>query len=113
MLLKISKMWYNIIELKIINKVCRTAQSAAERRKIMFNNNYANCVAYSFMQCYNSGIEITAEIYNDEQQLQQLKELVAEYKMALEIAEESLLMWTIPQDIIDKVTTAQNLAAAY
>jgi len=79
----------------------------------MFNNNYANCVAYSFMQCYNSGIEITAEIKSDEEHLQQLKSLAAEYLMALEIADESQLMWTIPQDIIDKVNTAQDLAAAY
>lgn len=65
------------------------------------------------MQCYNSSIEITAEITNDAEHLQQLKALAAEYQMALEIAEESQLLWTIPQSIIDKVNAAQDLAAAY
>ena len=79
----------------------------------MFNNNYASCVAYSFMQCYNSNIEIIAAINSDEEHLQQLKALAVEYQMALEITDETQLMWTIPQDIIDKVMAAQSLTAAY
>lgn len=80
---------------------------------MMYNNTRANCAAYAFMQCYDSDIAITFPYDSDAEKLQQLKILVNEYLIALRFANVDYLMWSIPQDIIDKVNTAQDLAAAY
>lgn len=80
----------------------------------MYNNVYANCVGYAFEQCYSSSIEITYKIKNDEQHLQMLKELVAEYEQACEIVkDESKLMWSISKELIAKVKSAKCLADVY
>ena len=81
---------------------------------IIRSNTYANCVGYAFSQCYDSDIEILIGIEKDEQQLQQLKTLVAEYEQALEIVEdESTLMWPISKTLIDTIKKANTLNECY
>lgn len=81
---------------------------------IIRSNTYANCVGYAFSQCYDSGIEVLIGIEKDEQQLQQLKTLVAEYEQALEIVEdESTLMWPISKTLIDTIKKANTLKECY
>lgn len=81
---------------------------------IIRSNTYANCVGYAFSQCYDSDIEILIGIKNDEQQLQQLKVLVAEYEQALEIVkDEYSLMWPISKDLIETIKKATTLKECY
>lgn len=81
---------------------------------IITNNNYANCVGYAFSQCYDSSIEILISIENDEQHLQQLKVLVAEYEQALEIVDdESTVRWPISEALRDKIKKATTLDECY
>ena len=81
---------------------------------IIRSNTYANCVGYAFSQCYDSAIEVLIDIEKDEQQLQQLKTLVAEYEQALEIVDdESTLMWPISKTLIDTIKKANTLNECY
>ena len=82
--------------------------------KIKRKNTYANCVGYAFSQCYDSDIEILISIENDEQQLQQLKALIAEYEQALEIVDdEATLMWPISKTLIETIKKAATLKECY
>lgn len=109
------QLWYNIIELKNRDKVCSelTLQQKEIITMVAYYNTRANCAAYAFTQCYDSDIAITFPFESDAEKLQQLKILVKEYIAALHFANVEYLLWTIPQDIIDKVNAAQQLADAY
>jgi hypothetical protein len=77
-------------------------------------NNYANCVGYSFSQCFDSDIEILHKIDSDEEKLHMLKVLVAEYEQALEIVEdEDTLMWPISIELRNIIKEATSLEGLY
>lgn len=81
---------------------------------IIRSNIYANCVGYAFSQCYDSDIEVLIRTENDEQQLQQLKALIAEYEQALEIVEdEATLRWPISKTLIETIKKATTLKECY
>lgn len=81
---------------------------------IIRSNTYANCVGYTFSQCYDNFIEALTSIENDEQLLQQLKALIAEYEQALEIVDdEATLMWPISKPLIETIKKATTLKECY
>lgn len=79
-----------------------------------YSSVYAECVGYSFEQCYSSSVGITRYIENDEQHLAMLKELVKEFEQALEIVEiEEDLRWTISKPLREKIKAAAYLQEVY
>lgn len=77
-----------------------------------------NCVGYSLSQCYDSGIEITKNIDDDNDHLDILKELAIEYEnLEKELCKDNVdisdINWCISSYIIDKIKKATTLDDVY
>lgn len=80
----------------------------------MYNNVYVECVGYAFEQCYSSDISITREYTSDTECLHELKALVAEYEMALEVADpDKEIRWDISEEVRAKIKAAKTLDEAH